>query len=129
MSAQVYSVPDQTEGGREVFLEWTSIYLSSKLSLTCGGNVNYYKSVHHSIPTVSVAIWNTWVSTGIFSSWLKWRAEGEKKTFFGGCKKGYHIVRLSPRAFGCHERWKTIPFCETWNNPTPPLFFSRPPYK
>ena len=28
-----------------------SIDLSSKLSLTCGKNVNYYKSVHHPIPT------------------------------------------------------------------------------
>ena len=27
-----------------------SIDLSSKLSLTCGGNVNYYKSVHHPHP-------------------------------------------------------------------------------
>ena len=25
--------------------------LSCELSLTCGGNVNYYKSVHHPIPT------------------------------------------------------------------------------
>ena len=43
MSAQVYSVPGKTEGRRKAFLEWTSIVLSSKLSLTCGGNVNYYK--------------------------------------------------------------------------------------
>ena len=41
MSAQVYYVPGQNEGGRKVFLEWTSIDLCSKLSLTCGGNVNY----------------------------------------------------------------------------------------
>ena len=27
-----------------------------KLSLTCGGNVNYYKSVHHPIPTLPVGI-------------------------------------------------------------------------
>ena len=51
MSAQVFSVPDQTEGRRKAFLEWKSIDLSSKLSLTCRGNVNYYKSVHHPIPT------------------------------------------------------------------------------
>ena len=51
MSPQVYSVPCQAEGRRKIFLEWTSIDLSSKLSLTCGGNVNYYKSVHHPIPT------------------------------------------------------------------------------
>ena len=47
MSAQVYSVPGQTEGKRKVFFEWKSI----DLSLTCEINVNYYKSVHHSIPT------------------------------------------------------------------------------
>ena len=51
MSAQVYSVPGQTERRSKVFLEWKSIDLSHELSLTCGGNVNYYKSVHHPIPT------------------------------------------------------------------------------
>ena len=54
MSVQVYSVPGQTEGRRKAFLEWTSIDLSSKLSLTCGGNVNYYKNVHHPFPTLPV---------------------------------------------------------------------------
>ena len=51
MSPQVYSVPGQTEGVRKDFLERKSIDLSPKLSLTCGGNDNYYKSVHHPIPT------------------------------------------------------------------------------
>ena len=51
MSAQVYSVPGQTEGRRKALLEWKSIDLSYELSLTCGGNVNYYKSVHYPIPT------------------------------------------------------------------------------
>ena len=37
MSAQVYSIPDQTEGRWKAFLEWKSINLSSKLSLACGG--------------------------------------------------------------------------------------------
>ena len=59
MSAQVYSVPSQTEGRRKAILEWKSIDLSSKLSLTCGDNVNYYKSVHHPIPTLPVGIGNT----------------------------------------------------------------------
>ena len=49
-SAQVYSVPGPTEGRRKAFLEWKSIDLSCELSLTCGGNVNYYKSFHH-LPT------------------------------------------------------------------------------
>ena len=31
-------------------MEWKSIDLSHELSLTCGGNVNYYKSVHQPIP-------------------------------------------------------------------------------
>ena len=51
MSVQVYSVPGQTERRSKAFLEWESIDLSHELSLTCGGNVNYYKSVHQSIPT------------------------------------------------------------------------------
>ena len=51
MSAGVYSVPGQTEGKKEAFLEWKIIDLSSKLSLTCGQNVNYYESVNHPIPT------------------------------------------------------------------------------
>ena len=51
MSAQVYSVPGQTEGRMEAFLEWTSINVSHELSLTCGGNVTYYKSVHQPIHT------------------------------------------------------------------------------
>ena len=59
MSAQLYSVPDQTEGKKKTFLEWTSIDLFSKLSLTWGGNVNYYKSVHHPIPTLRVGLGNT----------------------------------------------------------------------
>ena len=50
MSAQVYSVPGQTEGKRKAFFEWKSIDLSYELSLTCGANINY-KSVHHPIAT------------------------------------------------------------------------------
>ena len=38
-------------GTRKTFFEWKSIDLSYELSLTCGVNVNYYKSVHHPIPT------------------------------------------------------------------------------
>ena len=51
MSAQVYSVPGLTEGRRNAFLEWKSRYLSYELSSTCEGNINYYKSIHHPIPT------------------------------------------------------------------------------
>ena len=52
MSAQIYSLPDQTAGGKKSFLEKTSIDLSSKLSLTCWGNIIHYKSVHHPLPTL-----------------------------------------------------------------------------
>ena len=55
MSTLVYSIPGQIEGRRKTFLEWTSIDLSS----TCGGNVNYYKSVHHPIPTLPVGTGST----------------------------------------------------------------------
>ena len=59
MSVRVHSVPGQTEGRRKAFFEWTGRDLSFKLSLTCGGNVNYYKSVHHPIPTLPVGIGHT----------------------------------------------------------------------
>ena len=51
MSAQACSVPGWTEGRRKDPLLWKNIDLSYELSLTCGGNVNYYKSVNHPIPT------------------------------------------------------------------------------
>ena len=54
MSAQICSVPGQTERRSKTFLERKSIDLHgiSLCSLTtCGGNVNYYKSVHQPIPT------------------------------------------------------------------------------
>ena len=51
MSAQVQSVPGKTERRIKAFLEWKSIDLSHELSSTCEVNVNYYKSVHHPIPT------------------------------------------------------------------------------
>ena len=51
MRARVYSVPSQTEGTRKAISEWKSIDVFSKLSLTCGVNVDYYKSVHYPIPT------------------------------------------------------------------------------
>ena len=52
MSAQVYSVPGQTERRRKALSKWESIDLSHELSLTCWGNINYYKSFHHPIPTL-----------------------------------------------------------------------------
>ena len=58
MSAQVYSVPGQTDERRKAFQEWTNIDLSCKLSLICGGNVNYCKSLHHPNPTLPVGIEN-----------------------------------------------------------------------
>ena len=61
MSARVCSVLGQTGGTKKAFLEWTSIDLSSKLCLTYGSNVNYYKIVHHPIRTLSVGIGNTLV--------------------------------------------------------------------
>ena len=58
MLARVHSAPTQTEGRRKAILEWTSTDLSSKLSFTCGDNVNCYKSVDHPIATLLVGIGN-----------------------------------------------------------------------
>ena len=94
MSAQVYSVPGQTDGREKAFLELTIIYLPSKLSLTCGGNVKFIK-VHHSIPTLPGAIGNTLSIFKILSSWPNWRGE---EGLFWKVQEGGRIVRLPPRA-------------------------------
>ena len=53
----------------------------------------------------------------------------ERKALFEMCKKGGRIMWLPSRVLGCYTRWKRLSFCKIWNNPTPPLFFIRPPYK
>ena len=71
--------------------------LSSKLSLTCGDNVNYYKSIHHPIPTrgnrehlgsfqnKSVSSSFNWVSSYIlFLAKLK----GRGRPFLEGARRG-----------------------------------------
>ena len=73
-------------------MEGARIDLSSKLSLTNGGNVNHYKSVHHPLSASPVEIGNTLAAfkkikeallsfecPGIFS--LLGQTEGERKTF------------------------------------------------
>ena len=112
MSAQVYSVADQTEGRKKALLEWTSIGLSSKLSVTYRGNVNCYKRVHHSIPTLPVEIGKLLqfskqvskisfqLSVQVYS--LYGQTEGERKGFFEGCKMRGHMARLPLRTLGRH---------------------------
>ena len=129
MSAQVYSVPGQSEGRRKAYFEWKNIYLSTKLSLICGSNFNYYKGDRHPIPThgnrkhpgnfqnKSVSSLFSWVSKYVFFlAELNFRG----RPFLEGARRG---TTLPPRALGCHS------FCEIWNNPTPPLFLIRPSYK
>ena len=45
--------------GERSFLEEESIDLSSKISVTCGGNISHYKSVHHRLSTLPLRIENT----------------------------------------------------------------------
>ena len=49
----------KVKGVGRTFLEGASIDLSSKLSLTYGGNVNHYKSAHHLFSTLPVGKGNT----------------------------------------------------------------------
>ena len=89
-------------------LKWTkSIYLSLNYILpTYRGNVNYYKSVHHPIPTLPVGTGSTLaifkisklsfqLSFQIYSFLAQ--TEGERQVFLEGCNnevKGKHIARL-----------------------------------
>ena len=82
------------------------------LSYTGEGNRNYYKSVHHLTPTrknrdhpgnlqnKSVSSLLSVKCSGIFSSYPDWR---EEEGFFRRVQKGGHIVRLMPKALGCHD--------------------------
>ena len=63
VNSKVFFQMSASEVRGKAFLKWTSIDLSCKLSLIYGGNVNYYKSVHHPIPTLPGGTGNT---LGIF---------------------------------------------------------------
>ena len=100
MIAQVYSVPGQTERRRKSLLEWTSIDLSSKLSLTCGSNVTSIDVFI--ILFILVRIGNTLaifkqisklsfqLSIQVYS--LFGQTEGERKAFFGDCPQEHLVV-------------------------------------
>ena len=59
MSAKYILFLAKLKGEGRPFLEGASIYLSSKLSLSCGDNVKHCKSVHHPLSTLPVGIGNT----------------------------------------------------------------------
>ena len=102
-------------------MEWKSIDLSSKLSLTCGHYVAGYREHIGNFQKKSVSSPFNWVSRYIlFLGKLK------RRGYVKGCEKGSHIVRLPRRALACLKRWKNLSFCKTWNNFTLPLFLIRP---
>ena len=116
-------------------MEWKSTDLSCKLSLTCGGNINYYKSVRHPIPirenrehpgnfqNKSVISHFNWVS-GYILFLTKLNRKG--RPFLEDARRGGHIVRLPSKAPGCHKRLKGLSFCEIWNNSTASFFLLDP---
>ena len=54
--------------------------------------------------------------------------EGERKACFEGCKKEGYIVKLPPRALGCHKRWKVSPFVK-FEIVLPLLWLSLDPFR
>ena len=130
MSAQVKWDRRPFWSGQEVL-----IYPLNYLLPTYRGNVNYYKSVHHPIPTLgnrkhpghfqNKSVNSTFNCVSRYILFLP-KLKRKERPFLDGCKKGDHIARLS---LGWYKTWKSLSFCEIWNNPTPPLFFIRPPHK
>ena len=92
MSAQVYSIPGQTERRSKAFLKWKSIDLSHELFLIWSGNTNYYKSFLQPIPTRenrehpgnfqngSVSSAFNWVLPFYFQKWNR---------YFSACKRKF----------------------------------------
>ena len=75
-------------------MEWTSIDLSSKLSLTCGGDVNYYNkcssSYSYFASSYFVSKLSFQFSVSVCS--LLGQSEGEREAFLERCKKGETLV-------------------------------------
>ena len=122
--------PSEVKG--KTFLEWASIGLSSKLSLTCEGNVNYYKSVHHLISALLGSFQNksvnspfNWVSRYIL--YLA-KLKGRGKLFLEGARRGPHCEITHKDTWLSQEMKKPL-FGEIGNNPTPSLSLFRSPYK
>ena len=105
----------------KAFLKWTSIDLSFKLSITYGGNVSYYKSVHHPIPTLPVetgntlAIFKTNQEThlsvqfpDIFFSYPNWKEE--KDLFWKGARKGTKLWDYPQKNLVVIQYEKVSPF-------------------
>ena len=83
--------------------------------------IEMFKNLEGAITEIFFALATcNWVSR-IFSSCQSWRRE---EGLFGRFKNGVHIVRSPLRALHCHRRWKSLSFCEIWNNSTPSLFLS-----
>ena len=109
-----------------------------ELYLTCGVNINYYKSVHHLIPTrenrehpgnfqnKSIRSAFSWVSRYII---FLARLKRTGRSFLEGLRRGVTLWDHPQERLVVMRYWKSLPFCEIWNNPTPPLLFIRPPYK
>ena len=100
MSAQVYSVPSQTEGeGRPFWNRETQTYPLNYL-LHVGVMLTIIKLLI--ILLLLVRTGNQVQNVQVYS--LLGQTEGDMKAFFEGCKKWDQIMRLPPRAFGCHKR-------------------------
>ena len=79
-------------------MKWTSIDLSSKLSLTYGGNITYYKSVHHAVPTLPVGTRNTltifktisklYFQLSVQINPLLGQLKGKERHFLEGARRG-----------------------------------------
>ena len=139
MSAQVYSVPGQTEGKRQAFLEWGKAWsYPLKLSLGGWGNVNYYKSAHHPIPTQGNSEHPGNFQNKSVSSPFNWvfryilflpKVKGRGRPFFRGARSGTALWDYHQEYLLVVIRDEKVCFCEIWNNPTPCLFFIKPRYK
>ena len=116
----VYSVPGQIEGGKKAFLERKAqvyplnyhLYVGLMLAVTkgfiilfllClweqGTSQQFSKQMCKLSFQLSVQIYSPFGQT-----------EEERKAFFGGCKKGGGVVRLTPRVLVVIKDEKVCPF-------------------
>ena len=131
MSARANSVPGDTEGRRKTFLEWTSINLSSKLSLTCRGNINYNKSVHYPILALKSHFQNKSVSS-LFNWMCKYvffsaKVKEEERPFLEGARRGATLWDYPQEHLVAIRNEESL-LVRNLKNPIPPLFLIKLPY-
>ena len=126
---------------KQFFIEIIMIVLNHSVWIKCY-KITFFTYFYFSMFSVAIlssrfqnnakpAAWTFSTSMGNLVWDFHWLAPGLRINVDVPDSHALQILKslLPPRVLGCHKRWKSLSFCKIWNNPIPPLYFIRPPYK